>query len=58
MAAKQLEKVVEEHFITLNDEWYYAVQSGRKKWEGRRVTNKTKAFKTGDILVIGLSHKA
>ena len=40
-------------FITLNDEWYYAVQYRRKRWEGRRVTDKTKLFKTGDVLVIG-----
>lgn len=38
--------------IHLNDPWFDLVQSGKKKYEGRRLTDKTKQMKIGDTLKV------
>ena len=39
-----------EHRMTLNDPWYDLVGDGRKRYEGRRCTPKTRAIRTGDTI--------
>ena len=38
--------------ITLNSPWFDLVKSGRKIYEGRRCTEKMKALKPGDELIV------
>ena len=40
------------HNITLNSPWFEYVRDGKKIYEGRRKTDKTKEYKIGDILII------
>ena len=36
--------------MTLNDPWFHLVRSGRKRFEGRRLTCKVQAIRIGDAI--------